>query len=133
MKYTALNWPAARWPSFSHKEMRCSHCGECEVDPQMMDELQEVRDTVGFPLKITSGYRCPQHPVEAAKEAPGSHTYGKAVDIAVDRGKAFAVLQAALVAFTGIGIKQHGGGRFLHLDTMENGGRWFRKTIWSYK
>ena len=37
-----------------------------------------------------------------------------------------------LVGFTGIGVNQKGGARFLHLDTIESSPARPRPTIWSY-
>jgi zinc D-Ala-D-Ala carboxypeptidase len=132
MKFTADTWPKDRWPNFSHKEMACSHCGDCYINSAMMDNLQDIRNKSG-PLTVTSGYRCPHHRVEVAKDRPGAHTFGKAVDIAVDREKAYRVLKLAYDAgFQGIGVKQHGEGRFLHLDTMTKDDGFPRPTLFSY-
>jgi hypothetical protein len=34
--------------------------------------------------------------------------------------------------FTGIGVQQKGGGRFIHLDNLPNGPGQPRPTVWSY-
>ncbi len=87
------------------------------------------------PLTVTSGYRSPQHSVEAAKPRPGSHAMGKAVDIACAGRKAYEVLWAAMEeGFTGFGVDQKGEQRFLHLDiiTDEDDFPAARPAIWSY-
>ena len=134
MSYTADNWPQDRWPNFSFAEMACSQTGECDMDKATMDRLQLLRSHYGSPLTITSGYRSPQHSIEAAKKAPGSHARGRAVDIACAGVDAFEVLTEALaVGFTGIGVKQKGEHRFLHLDDLALGEHIApRPTIWSY-
>jgi len=84
---------------------------------------------------ISSGYRDETHPVEAMKKDPkgGAHVSGKACDILIDRKDAFELLSLAfLIGFTGIGVNQKGGSRFLHLDTIENSPSRPRPTIWSY-
>ena len=100
-----------------------------------MAGLQQIRRAKG-PLVVSSGYRCPEHPVEAGKEKPGAHTFGIAVDLAVQGAKALSIIKLALeYGMTGIGVAQQGGGRFIHLDMMNNtddGGRFPRPTIWSY-
>jgi uncharacterized protein YcbK (DUF882 family) len=81
-------------------------------------------------MKITSGYRCAKHPVEAKKPEPGVHSQGIAADIGVRGSDAYDLVEIALrFGFTGIGINQKGDSRFIHLDisTDEN-----RPTIWSY-
>jgi zinc D-Ala-D-Ala carboxypeptidase len=74
-------------------------------------------------LTITSGYRSPRHSIEAAKTTgSGSHVRGRAVDVACAGVDAFEVLTEALaVGFTGIGVKQKGEHRFLHLDDLALG------------
>tara|TARA_Y100001951_G_scaffold1015_1_gene659 strand:+ start:1016 stop:1429 length:414 start_codon:yes stop_codon:yes gene_type:complete len=133
--WTADNWDRKLWPNFSHEEMACSHCGKNEMDDLFMSALQQIRTATGA-LTVTSGFRCPDHPVEDAKGKPGAHTFGKAVDLAVQGAKALSVVKMALeYGMTGIGVAQQGGGRFIHLDMMHNtddGGRFPRPTIWSY-
>ena len=134
MSYTADIWPQDRWPNFSFEEMACSETGECGMDEATMDRLQLLRSHYGSPLTITSGYRSPRHSIEAAKKAPGTHAKGRAADIACAGVDAFEILTEALVVgFTGIGVKQKGEHRFLHLDDLKLGEHTApRPTIWSY-
>lgn len=118
-----------RYPNFSRIEFACSHTGECDMDAEFMDALQELRNQFG-PMRITSGYRSPEHPFEARKSKPGTHSSGKAADIAVSRGDAVKLLRLAIMdgRFTGFGIQQKGEKRFIHLDSTTTN----RPTIWSY-
>jgi len=123
-----VNW--SDYPNFSAKEFNCSHCGKNEMKPEFMQKLQQLRTTYGKPMRITSGYRCPQHPIEAAKSAPGAHSSGCAADVGVQGSEAHQVLSLAMqIGFTGIGVQQKGTGRFLHLDTLQGS---TRPTVWSY-
>lgn len=138
-EYKESEWPEDRWPNFSHAEMRCSQTGMCRLDDEFMDKLQKLRDAVGKPLTITSGYRSIDHSIEAAKiedsKPAGSHTTGKAVDVACERGFAYQVLFAAIkLGFTGIGVQQSGSRRFLHLDTVGVDDNFHvpRPALWSY-
>lgn len=72
-----------RWPNFSEDELKCSHCGKLEMDVEFMDHIQELRTWYGKPMIVTSAYRCPDHPIEKAKETPGEHAQGLAIDIHV--------------------------------------------------
>ena len=114
--------------------MACQETGECEINEATMDRMQLLRDYCGLPLTITSGYRSPLHSIEAAKAAPGTHSMGRAVDIACSGIQAFKILTEALaVGFTGIGVKQKGEHRFLHLDDLKPGEHTApRPAIWSY-
>ncbi len=123
------NWD--RYPNFGRDEFACSHCGDEEMDAEFVQALQELRTAYGKPLTITSGYRCPAHPIEAKKRSgPGTHASGKACDISVSRADAVRLLRYAMMdgRYTGYGIQQKNSGRFIHLDTTTTN----RPTIWSY-
>lgn len=127
-----MNWND--YPNFTKAEFDCKETGENEMQPAFMGRLQLLRDAYKKPMRVSSGFRSENHSIEKKKKRPGAHTTGQAVDIAVDRGDAYHVLKLALWAgFTGIGVKQKGSGRFIHLDTIEQGTEGFlRPTIWSY-
>ena len=123
-----MDW--GRYPNFKESEFTCKHCGKTEMDPHYMQRLQDLRRRYAKPMTITSGYRCPQHPIEAAKASPGPHSTGKAADVAVQGADAHRLLSLALeMNFKGIGVQQKGDKRFLHLDDLDQGAR---PTIWSY-
>lgn len=122
-----------RWKNFSDDELRCK-CGCNQLNPNekfidLMDKLQELRNQYGKPLKISSAYRCSEHPIEKAKTCkPGQHNIA-AVDILCWGADALDILELALdLDFTGIGINQKGDytKRFIHLDLREN------QALWSY-
>lgn len=117
--------------NFTLKEFACK-CG-CDSDGSEMDDsilqaVQDFRTALKFPFPITSGYRCPKHPVEASKSAPGAHSRGVAVDIGVQGEQALKLLKLALNdgRINGVGVNQKGAGRFIHLDTDP------RTAIWTY-
>lgn len=126
--------------NFQRSEMACRCCGRAEMDETFMHRLQSLRDRFG-PMRITSAYRCASHPIEAAKDMPGSHNTGRAVDVAVSYDKAYALIRLATqMGFTGVGVQQKGDvrKRFIHLDDItENepfpsGKTFVRPTMWSY-
>jgi zinc D-Ala-D-Ala carboxypeptidase len=108
----------AKFPNFTKAEFTCSHTGQCDMDPTLLELLQALRREYGKPLVVTSGYRHPTHPIEAAKPEPGFHSKGMAVDIACEGGQAFKIVKLAFKhGFSGIGISQRNGlPRFVHLD-----------------
>jgi uncharacterized protein YcbK (DUF882 family) len=123
-----MDW--SRYPNFKADEFKCSHCGDNEIKEELLDKLQALRSRYGKPMRITSGYRCPRHPIEAAKSAPGPHSSGLACDVGVEGADAHKLLGLALDAgFKGIGVQQKGTGRFLHLDLLNASNR---PTVWSY-
>ena len=123
-----MDW--GRYPNFKESEFSCRHCGETVMDADFMHRLQLLRTRYSKPMTITSGYRCPKHPIEAAKKEPGPHSTGKAADVAVQGPEAHRVLAIALeLGFTGVGVQQKGDKRFLHLDSITGVNR---PTVWSY-
>lgn len=121
------------WKYFSIEELKCKHCGKLNMSLVFVERLDTLRERVGFPLVISSGYRCPEHNNAVSNTGlNGPHTKS-AVDIAVDRAKARIVLrEALLMEFSGIGIQQKGTGRFIHLDDLPNAPGQPRPTVWSY-
>lgn len=126
-----MDW--SKYPNFPESEMRCKHTGKCNMQPEFMDILQDIRNEFRKPMKVSSGFRDTSHPIEAKKEIPGEHTLGTCADIAVSGADAVVLLKIALrFGITRIGINQKGPvhGRFLHLgiggDDLPN------PAIWSY-
>ena len=118
---------------FTTDEMKCKHCGECHMDMDFMEVLEDIREAYGKPMYVVSGYRCPVHNMNVSNTGrTGPHTTGKAVDIAVAGVNAYTLLAAALYhGMTGIGVSQKGpvSTRFLHLDMIHSN---LRPRIWSY-
>lgn len=99
---------------FSRQEFACKETGQNDIDTAFVLELDKLRAICGFPFHITSGYRSPEHSVEAAKERPGMHTRGIAADIRVVGGEQRykLVMYAIDQGFTGIGVAYD----FVHVD-----------------
>ena len=129
----SVDWDNSKY--FKASEFTCSHTGTEKMDQGFINKLNNLREIYGKPMTVSSGYRDSTHPVEAVKKDPtaGAHVSGKAADILIDRADAFKLLSLAfVVGFTGIGVNQKGGARFLHLDTIEGSPARPRPTIWSY-
>ena len=125
----SIDW--GKYPNFSAKEFACKCCGSEGIKEELVAKAQLLRDIYKKPLTVTSGYRCPLHPNERVKSAPGAHALGLAVDFAVDRGDAYEAMKIAFsLGFTGIGVQQKGDGRFIHLDIADK--QLPRPTVWSY-
>lgn len=105
------------WPNFTFDEMACRcGCNTCRMDPAVLDKLQHLRDLLGRPLPVSSGYRCANHSAEIKKSRPGQHFYGRAVDITVSHDDAGDLVALAWQAGWSVGVNQKGAGRFIHLD-----------------
>lgn len=124
-------------PYFRPQEFYCRHCGEEDMSSQFMDVLLEIRRTYNRPMRITSGYRCPDHPVERHKmSTSGAHVQGIGCDVAVYGEYAVDLVEVALAhGVKGVGLKQHSGSgihtRFVHLDIMTRPGA--ARLIWTYE
>jgi zinc D-Ala-D-Ala carboxypeptidase len=128
-----MDW--TKYPNFKASEFACKHTGRNEMKAEFMARLQRLRTAYGKPITITSGYRHPTHPEEARKPAGsiGPHTTGCAVDIPVRGHEVYALTKLAMEhGFTGIGLRQHGASRFLHLDDLPNAPGQPRPWIWTY-
>jgi len=129
----SVDWGNSKY--FKASEFTCSHTGTEKMDQNFINKLNNLREIYGKPMTVSSGYRDSTHPVEAIKKDPtsGAHVSGKAADILIERKNAYELLSLAFdVGFTGIGVNQKGGARFLHLDTIEGSPARPRPTIWSY-
>ena len=122
------------WRWFRPEEFTCK-CG-CQknlMDPKFVEKLDGLRDRLGFPLVVNSGYRCPDYNAKISRTGrDGPHTTGRAVDIKVYGSRAFLLVDDAMLAgLTGVGLKQHGPHeeRFVHLDDLTNG---TRPWVWTY-
>ena len=119
--------------NFSVKEMACRFgCGILEMDPEFMWMLQELRDQMQGPLRVSSGRSCDHHNdvVSTAKNKKnGVHTLVQASDILISGERAMLLFKKARqIGFSGIGLSQRvpHQDRFVHLDTKA------RKALWSY-
>ena len=124
------------WQHFTKDEFKCK-CGKCKknlMQDDFITKLDALRTKVGFPLPVSSGYRCPKYNAAVSSTGlNGPHTTGRAVDFAVSRHRGWEVLRAAMeMGFTGIGVAQKGEGRFLHLVDLTEPEHAPRPTIWSY-
>ena len=110
---------------FELSDFECQETGGNGMDPTFLLLLDELRHQCGFPFHVTSGYRSPQHSIEARKPAPGKHTEGIAADIKIPNGsKRFIIVERALaLGFTGIGIAK----TFVHVDTRNT-----TPVVWTY-
>lgn len=121
-----MNWDDIEF--FKMNEFVCSHCDVERMDFQFVKTLDQLRRKLNFPLKVTSGYRCPEYNNRiSASGMNGPHTTGKAADIHVVYGDARLFLEEALDLFEGVGINQRGSieSRFIHVDNCG-------LRLWSY-
>ncbi len=116
--------------NFSKKELQCKcGCGRCDIDLELLDALQDLRDRLGFPLLITSGYRCAKYNAKVGGSPNSRHMTGEAVDIAINTKIMNPIKVRALLSeilkddrLGGIGVAN----AFIHIDTRKI------PEIWAY-
>ena len=121
-------------PHFTDAELACRcGCGMLPA-PDFIEKIEALRLLAGFPLIVTSAARCAAHNRAVSETGDsGPHTTGRAIDISVQGAQAYRLAQLALaVGITGIGVKQMGAGRYLHLDDLQDSATSPRPRLWSY-
>lgn len=105
-----------RWPHFRPSELACKGSGSLKIDPASLDKLEELRATIGKPLRILSAYRSPAHNRKVGGATNSQHLAAKAFDVMQkDLDPAQFVAAAILAGFTGFGFYPDQG--FIHIDT----------------
>ncbi len=104
-----------RWPDFSPAEIACRGTGKLKLHPEAMDKLQALRDRLGKPLIVNSGYRSPEHNRAVGGAKASKHMEGTAFDIAMaNHDPATFEAAAREVGFLGFGFYPRSG--FMHID-----------------
>jgi uncharacterized protein YcbK (DUF882 family) len=96
------------------------------MDHEFLVKLDELRERVGFPFIITSGYRDATHPAEARKAEPGTgtHCQGIAADIKVSNGfERMNIVHEAIKMGFSIGVAR----TFVHVDDRKT-----TPVMWTY-
>jgi len=106
---------AWRWPSFSPSEIACRGTGAIKINTEAMDKLQSLRNRLGKPLIVRSGYRSPSHNRAVGGARASKHMLGTAFDIAMSNHDPVVFMAAArAVGFLGFGTYPRSG--FMHID-----------------
>jgi len=114
---------------FLLEDFRCPCCDMLKVVPVFflhVERLEEMRQELGFPLVVNSGYRCEKHN-KAVGGSPRSWHMIFATDIRPEMGEdEHALKEIYKVALTqnwgGIGLYEDDG--FIHLDLRPEEVRW---------
>lgn len=120
--------------NFSLHEFACRDRGNtpvpCELLPnvtRLADQLQILRDYVGVPIHVNSGYRTKDHNVAVGGSPNSQHLQAKAADIATGKHtpKQLAEIVEKLIKdgkmkIGGLGIYPS----FIHVDIRDYKARW---------
>lgn len=93
------------------------------IDKRLVDVLDAIRERLGVPLYINSGYRCPEHNAEVGGVSNSQHVLGTAADITYDGIDVDYLAQVAEeCGADGIGKYYHQD--FVHVDVRGYAARW---------
>lgn len=98
---------------------KCGSCNNQLVNVDHVKKLQLLRDLIEEPIKITSGYRCPEHNKSVGGSSNSQHTLGNATDIQVNNLD-IEVLANICEVFDGLGRYD----TFTHIDSRGYKARW---------
>jgi len=101
--------------NFDREEFVCKcGCGLFNMNPDVIEDLQQFRTMINRPVIITSGSRCPYHNHVEGGTNSSAHLTGDAADIATANSKErYEVIQYFIeVGYRRIGI----GKTFVHVD-----------------
>lgn len=93
------------------------------IDKRLVDVLDAIRERIGKPIEVLSGYRCPEHNAEVGGVPNSQHVEGTAADITYDGIDVDCLAQIAEeCGADGIGKYYHQN--FVHVDVRGYEARW---------
>ena len=113
------------WSEFDQPNLAGS--GARYMSADFIHKLDSIREDVGFPMVISSGYRSPEHNAQVGGVANSSHIKGLAADIiAPTDDMKYEIAQSAIRN----GITRIGwGNSFIHLDVDKDK---TQQVVWGY-
>ena len=121
---------------FHEDEFVCKHCGTLPpggMDNTLVTALGDLRARLDTPIKVVSGYRCPEYNAKVGGAKRSQHLLGRAADIRcpdLSDGGLYEILETIEVdplwfyMFMRGGIGVYPRQQFIHLDVRgEHGGR----------
>ena len=73
--------------NFKVTEFACKHCAKNNIDQRVINMAQTIREELGVPVKVNSGYRCETHNARVGGVKGSFHTKGLAADLSCELGR----------------------------------------------
>lgn len=110
--------------------LACSCCQAKGMEESFLEIMDEIREEVGTPLFVTSGYRCPIHNYNVSSTGTtGPHTTGRAIDIrCTDSRLRYKLTKAGLDR----GMRVTPAKSFIHFDDLNNHPDYDKDVMWWY-
>lgn len=111
---------------FTKNEFRCACCGELPdggIDERLLEVCDAIREAIGKPITVLSGYRCAKHNAEVGGVPNSQHVLGTAADLTFDEVDIERLAQVA-EAVGADGIGRYPEQSFVHVDTRGYEARW---------
>lgn len=112
---------------FSDEELTCHCCGKYPangMDPNLLNVIDSIRESVGGPVSISCAYRCPTHNAEVGGVENSQHVQGCAADVIVPDGMTVDSLATLAEQVGAQGIGKYYNDGFVHVDTRGYAARW---------
>ena len=93
------------------------------IDKRLVDVLDRIRERLGVPITVNSGYRCPEHNEEVGGVSDSQHVLGTAADITYD-GIDVDYLAEIAEECGADGIGKYYYQDFVHIDVRGYAARW---------
>ncbi|MBQ4312877.1 MAG: peptidoglycan-binding protein, partial [Clostridia bacterium] len=91
-------------------------CSQTVLETKLFRKLQVLRNRIGEPITISSGYRCAEHNKRVGGVDGSYHMKGYAADIYCSLSPEQLAKAAQEAGFSGIGMYDGCAGRFVHVD-----------------
>lgn len=101
---------------FRAKEFQTGNCNIVIVSNMLLKVLETLREKIGEPIYINSGYRTPEHNKAVGGSTLSYHMYGMAADIWADKHtpkQLYTILDEMLEGWGGLELHD----TFVHVDT----------------
>jgi peptidoglycan hydrolase-like protein with peptidoglycan-binding domain len=92
------------------------------ISSELVERLEQLREMIGKPINITSGYRTPEYNKKVGGASKSQHLYGRAADITVSGMSADRVAELADSLFKDGGLGRYSS--FTHVDVRGYYARW---------
>lgn len=115
---------------FRRMEFLCPCCGKEDMDFDFVYKLDRLRETLGYPLAINSGWRCAKHNAKVGGKSNSAHLLGIAADVRMaDSRRRFDFIDYGIsLGFTRFGI----GPNYVHVDLGSDTTGHPARVIWMY-